>query len=90
MRIRYRPFVEAEVAEISDHLEEIQVGLGDRFLTDLERLYLRLLSFPESCKEVDPARLEGRVAARIAVPGPAVGCGGAPRARIRPCRSPPE
>ena len=54
MRLLYRPLVEAEVTELFDYLEDIHTGLGDRFLADLEKLYGRLIAFPESCREVLP------------------------------------
>ncbi len=54
MRLLYRPLIEAEVTEVFDYLEDVHIGLGDRFLADLEKLYERLTAFPESCREVLP------------------------------------
>lgn len=52
MRLLHRPLAAAEVTEVVYYLEEVRVGLGERFLADLEKLYKRLISFPESCPEV--------------------------------------
>ena len=54
MRLLYRPLADAEVTEVVDYLEDVRVGLGERFLADLQKLYKRLVAFPESCPEVHP------------------------------------
>ncbi len=60
MRIRYRDLLTRdEVDEIAQYLEARGEGLGDRFLEDLERLYRRLETFPESCRAVLPRIRQG-------------------------------
>ena len=54
MKVKLLPLARRELEDAADWYDEQAIGLGQEFLDEVDGALARIVSYPESCPEIEP------------------------------------